>query len=286
MTVGRVAVEKNLEAFLSLDLPGTKVVIGTGPQEAELKRRFPDAKFLGHAGERHARRASGRRRRFRVSEPHRHVRHRAARGAGQRRSDCRFSGHRPEGRRRRPSGRRSGRGFGASPAWARWSCRATPAAPLRSNIPGKTARGSSSATPARWRPAIPARRNSPQRSRRPPTAKGGKTKSKPTEGSSMTARFRRPISTTTRSPRPTRAGRRSTTWCSARCSSAAAMPRSRRPNAVGGRILEVGVGTGISLPHYSRDLQICGVDISEPMLRKAQERVDRIRAEQCRRACG
>jgi glycosyltransferase involved in cell wall biosynthesis len=47
LTVGRVAVEKNLEAFLSLDLPGTKVVIGTGPQEAELKRRYPQAKFLG-----------------------------------------------------------------------------------------------------------------------------------------------------------------------------------------------------------------------------------------------
>ena len=47
VSVGRVAVEKNLEAFLSLDLPGTKVVIGTGPQEAELKQRFPDAKFLG-----------------------------------------------------------------------------------------------------------------------------------------------------------------------------------------------------------------------------------------------
>jgi len=45
--VGRVAVEKNLEAFLSLDLPGTKIVIGTGPCEAELKRKFPDAKFLG-----------------------------------------------------------------------------------------------------------------------------------------------------------------------------------------------------------------------------------------------
>jgi phosphatidylethanolamine/phosphatidyl-N-methylethanolamine N-methyltransferase len=42
---------------------------------------------------------------------------------------------------------------------------------------------------------------------------------------------------------------------------------------VGGRILEVGVGTGISLPHYSRDCRLCGVDISEPMLRKAQERV-------------
>jgi glycosyltransferase involved in cell wall biosynthesis len=47
MTVGRVAVEKNLPAFLSLDLPGTKVVIGTGPQVGELKRRNPAAKFLG-----------------------------------------------------------------------------------------------------------------------------------------------------------------------------------------------------------------------------------------------
>src|SRR5262249_49103845 len=47
MTVGRVAVEKNLAAFLSLDLPGTKVVIGTGPQKTELERRFPDATFLG-----------------------------------------------------------------------------------------------------------------------------------------------------------------------------------------------------------------------------------------------
>jgi glycosyltransferase involved in cell wall biosynthesis len=45
--VGRVAVEKNLEAFLSLDLPGTKVVIGDGPARAELQRRFPEAKFLG-----------------------------------------------------------------------------------------------------------------------------------------------------------------------------------------------------------------------------------------------
>jgi glycosyltransferase involved in cell wall biosynthesis len=48
LTLGRVAVEKNIDAFLALDLPGTKVVIGTGPQQAELKRRFPDAKFLGH----------------------------------------------------------------------------------------------------------------------------------------------------------------------------------------------------------------------------------------------
>ena len=47
LTAGRVAVEKNLEAFLSLDLPGSKVVIGDGPQEAELKHRFPQTTFLG-----------------------------------------------------------------------------------------------------------------------------------------------------------------------------------------------------------------------------------------------
>ena len=47
LTVGRIAVEKNLEAFLVLDLPGSKVVIGHGPQEAELRARFPDVHFLG-----------------------------------------------------------------------------------------------------------------------------------------------------------------------------------------------------------------------------------------------
>ena len=47
LTVGRVAVEKNIEAFLALDLPGTKVVVGDGPARAALARRFPDAVFLG-----------------------------------------------------------------------------------------------------------------------------------------------------------------------------------------------------------------------------------------------
>ena len=47
LNVGRIAVEKNLEAFLRLDLPGSKVVIGEGPQEAELKIRFPEVHFLG-----------------------------------------------------------------------------------------------------------------------------------------------------------------------------------------------------------------------------------------------
>jgi glycosyltransferase involved in cell wall biosynthesis len=47
MTMGRVAVEKNLEAFLALDLPGTKVVILDGPQRAALAQRYPKARFLG-----------------------------------------------------------------------------------------------------------------------------------------------------------------------------------------------------------------------------------------------
>jgi phosphatidylethanolamine/phosphatidyl-N-methylethanolamine N-methyltransferase len=42
---------------------------------------------------------------------------------------------------------------------------------------------------------------------------------------------------------------------------------------IGGRILEVGVGTGISLPDYKRTNRLCGIDISEAMLRKAMERV-------------
>ena len=45
--VGRVAVEKNLEAFLSLETPGLKYVVGDGPQRAELQKRFPTAYFLG-----------------------------------------------------------------------------------------------------------------------------------------------------------------------------------------------------------------------------------------------
>ncbi len=47
MTVGRVAVEKNLPAFLDLDLPGSKVVIGDGPALAELKKRYPEVLFTG-----------------------------------------------------------------------------------------------------------------------------------------------------------------------------------------------------------------------------------------------
>lgn len=45
--VGRVAVEKNIQAFLDLDLPGSKVVVGDGPQLEELRRKHPEVRFAG-----------------------------------------------------------------------------------------------------------------------------------------------------------------------------------------------------------------------------------------------
>jgi glycosyltransferase involved in cell wall biosynthesis len=45
--VGRVAVEKNIEAFLKLDLPGTKLVVGDGPQLESLRAKYPQVKFVG-----------------------------------------------------------------------------------------------------------------------------------------------------------------------------------------------------------------------------------------------
>ncbi len=44
---GRVAPEKNVEAFLKLDLPGSKVVVGDGPSRRALQAAYPDAHFLG-----------------------------------------------------------------------------------------------------------------------------------------------------------------------------------------------------------------------------------------------
>lgn len=44
---GRVAVEKSVEDFLRLDLPGTKVIVGDGPQRAELEAKYPEARFVG-----------------------------------------------------------------------------------------------------------------------------------------------------------------------------------------------------------------------------------------------
>lgn len=47
LTVGRVAVEKNVEAFLKLELPGSKLVVGDGPARGALARKFPKAVFMG-----------------------------------------------------------------------------------------------------------------------------------------------------------------------------------------------------------------------------------------------
>jgi glycosyltransferase involved in cell wall biosynthesis len=47
LNVGRVAVEKNIDAFLELDLPGTKMVVGDGPRLEHLKKKFPDTHFAG-----------------------------------------------------------------------------------------------------------------------------------------------------------------------------------------------------------------------------------------------
>lgn len=46
--VGRVAVEKNIEGFLDLDLPGSKMIIGDGPDRERLARQYPDCHFLGY----------------------------------------------------------------------------------------------------------------------------------------------------------------------------------------------------------------------------------------------
>jgi glycosyltransferase involved in cell wall biosynthesis len=47
MYMGRVAVEKNLEVFLNLDLPGSKYVVGDGPDLERFRSRYPDVKFIG-----------------------------------------------------------------------------------------------------------------------------------------------------------------------------------------------------------------------------------------------
>jgi glycosyltransferase involved in cell wall biosynthesis len=47
LSVGRIAAEKNLEAFLDADVPGNKVVVGDGPALAALQRKYPKALFLG-----------------------------------------------------------------------------------------------------------------------------------------------------------------------------------------------------------------------------------------------
>ena len=83
LSVGRVAVEKNLEALLDLDLPGSTVIVGDGPARRHLERRYRHAHFLG-AEQGEACRRLCQRRRFASSSRTDTFRIRDDRGYGQR----------------------------------------------------------------------------------------------------------------------------------------------------------------------------------------------------------
>ena len=104
--VGRVAVEKNIEAFLGLDMPGTKVVVGDGPAKGELSRKYPAGQIPGRPDRRGADQRLCRQRRLRLSQPHRHVRAGNLGGPGLRADGGGLSG----GRSPRCGGARRARG--------------------------------------------------------------------------------------------------------------------------------------------------------------------------------
>ena len=144
----------------ALDLPGSKVVVGDGPQLAELQRRFPGAHFLGPPREWRARAALCRRRRLRLPEPHRHLRPRAARSARLGPAGRGLSGAGPLdviGDERR---RRARRGSAARRRWRRSISRANAAASTRCPSAGAPAPRCSSISSARCGRAIFARRSS------------------------------------------------------------------------------------------------------------------------------
>ncbi len=108
--VGRVAVEKNLPGFLGLDLPGTKLVVGDGPQRKSLEERFPDAVFVGSKKGAELAFLLPPRRRVRVPEPHRHFWVGAGRGDGVRDSRGGLPGARSHRCDQGRGGGRAGRG--------------------------------------------------------------------------------------------------------------------------------------------------------------------------------
>ena len=84
LNVGRVAVEKNIEAFLALDLPGSKVVVGDGPQKTELEVKYPNVRFTGSKSGADLAAPLRLRRRVRVPLADRHLRPRDPGGDGRR----------------------------------------------------------------------------------------------------------------------------------------------------------------------------------------------------------
>ncbi len=90
--VGRVSYEKNIEAFLNLELPGTKIVCGEGPVAARLQRQHPRARWLGLLPRPELAKVYACSRRLRVSQPRRYLRPGDGRGHGQWHAGCRVSG--------------------------------------------------------------------------------------------------------------------------------------------------------------------------------------------------
>ncbi len=101
--VGRLAIEKNVAAFLSLDLPGTKVVVGDGPD----RRPGAGGPVPRHPHGPRPRGGLRRLRRLRLPEPHRHLRDRPAGGPGLRAAGGGLPGARPPRRDRPERGRGS-----------------------------------------------------------------------------------------------------------------------------------------------------------------------------------
>ncbi len=136
--VGRLAVEKNVEAFLRLDLPGSKVVVGNGPLQARFTATYPNVHFLGAlCGEGLAKVYSSADV-FVFPESDRHVRNRAARSARLRRSGRRLSGDGTHRCHRRLGRRRSGAGLGpGGAARARHFARTLPHACDQVHLDGK-----------------------------------------------------------------------------------------------------------------------------------------------------
>ena len=153
--VGRVAIEKNIDAFLQMPWRARKIVIGDGPERGAPAGAVPG----GHVRRLSLRRGSGRapggRRRHGVPEPHRHLRARESRGDGLRSAGGRLSRHRPDRCDRGRRHWRPGRGSGVARRCARLSIdpRACRERALRSG--GMSARASSRAT---WSIAYRARR--------------------------------------------------------------------------------------------------------------------------------
>ena len=194
LNVGRVAVEKNVEAFLELDLPGSKVVVGDGPLQEELREKFPAVRLRAGVALslRRPRRPLRLRRRLRFPLAHRHLRPGDAGSVGLRPAGGRVPGpgtgrHHPRLRSRGPGPRpdpRPARGLprGIGRSTRRRRARRPSAIPggpaprssgaCSSPIPSRRRAGSGGACGA-WLACVGGRGPSSRRRVRPPPCRTG-----------------------------------------------------------------------------------------------------------------